>query len=73
MTINELNLEDLNNYLLRVISIYDSKTDGRHFDVPMEDQIIDVPITLRQLRLIQSSIEYRMEAIQLSHMPVGIV
>ena len=58
---NPNNIEDLNNYLLRAISAYDSSPDGRHFDVPMDDRIVDLPVTLRQLRILKSSVELLLE------------
>jgi len=57
MNIFQLNV--LNDYFLRVISAHNSDIDGRHFDIPLEDRQIDICVTLAQLRLLQSSIEWR--------------
>ena len=59
-------LEGLNKQMLRAISAYDAYhyTDGRHHDVPMEDRICEFPVTLKQLRLLQSSLELRLEAME---------
>jgi hypothetical protein len=59
-------LEALNRQLLRAISAYGDRhyTYGRCRDVPMEDRNCDLSVTLRQLRLLQSSLEWRLEAME---------
>lgn len=55
-----LRYSNLNNYLLRAIAAYDSRLDGRYLDVSMEDRSVEIAFTIRELKLLQSSLEWRM-------------